>query len=988
MASEPITTARYFPFPNHSTFKLSSWYYRPGSGGRSAADFNELCRVVSDPSFQAQDIVGFNSAKRDQILDRLTYTEDEDGNEIAPLGGWRTNVNVRIQVPEGKGNWTSDQGQTFLVPGLHHKSITEIVRIWFETKENMHYTPFEMWWRATAESEPTRIYGDLSSSDAFIAEHNEINMDPKFDVPGCTLEKVVGGIMISSDSTHLAQFGNASLWPIYAFPGNIDSLFRMSPHSNSDEHWAYIPTLPPNLRDFVQQISGQSCSPPLYTHCKRELVQSIWELLLDEDFQKAYKEGIVVKCADGITRRVYLRIFTYSADYPEKMLMLSLRDQGNCVCPRCCIPRKQIGDMGMKRDMQRRETLKREDNNHATDFIIKSTRLKIYGREGLQVSAAPIEALLRPTSRIPTINTFSKIFEPEYFNKYQIFVVDLMHEFELGVWKAILVHIIRILTTMRPSPLQEFDRRFRLVATFGRDTIRKFPQKVSDLKKLAARDYEDILQCSMPVLEGLFDEPHETVIRTLLLSLSEWHALAKLRMHTESTLMELEKMTSKIGQNVRKFAAVTCSQFNTTELEREVGARRRRVSRNQPANGANSSHTVSLRGPKDKKFNYLTPKFHFLGDYCPTIRWFGTTPGYSTQMGERAHRKAKQWYPRVSKAAPALGMTRIDQRATNMRNILTNVCQADSEEGLLGNQQYHAPLHTSLSKYLMCFQDFYDLLKDHLFARLTNRATEDDELDITQAQRNMVLIRQRVLYRHQTCRINFTTYDMQRSQDSINPSTSHRDIMLHAGDDPASHGYHPYWYARVLGVFHCTARLNDSLQDWTDIPFLWIRWFGRSDHQVRGPINRQFLDQIGFVTKADNTDQFGFIDPAKVIRACHLIPAFNYGELDLLQPGSVGRNTKDGDLDYVHYYVNQYVDRDMYMRYLGGGIGHTIHYDPELEVPDIEDDPEPEEDEPLPNKNPTTGDQEVQYESEDDISVAGSSEEEPEGDWGEGYVSP
>jgi hypothetical protein len=27
---------------------------------------------------------------------------------------------------------------------------------------------------------------------------------------------------------------------------------------------------------------------------------------------------MVVKCADGIERRVYPRIFTYSADYPEK----------------------------------------------------------------------------------------------------------------------------------------------------------------------------------------------------------------------------------------------------------------------------------------------------------------------------------------------------------------------------------------------------------------------------------------------------------------------------------------------------------------------------------------------------------------------------------------------------------------------------------------------------------------------------------------------
>lgn len=37
---------------------------------------------------------------------------------------------------------------------------------------------------------------------------------------------------------------------------------------------------------------------------------------------------------------------------------------------------------------------------------------------------------------------------------------------------------------------------FRQVPTFGRDTIRRFSNNTSELKKLAARDYEDMLQVS------------------------------------------------------------------------------------------------------------------------------------------------------------------------------------------------------------------------------------------------------------------------------------------------------------------------------------------------------------------------------------------------------------------------------------------------------------------------------------------------------------
>jgi hypothetical protein len=46
--------------------------------------------------------------------------------------------------------------------------------------------------------------------------------------------------------------------------------------------------------------------------------------MLDEDFISAYRHGIVLKCADGIARRIFPRIFTYSADYPEKCVLLRI----------------------------------------------------------------------------------------------------------------------------------------------------------------------------------------------------------------------------------------------------------------------------------------------------------------------------------------------------------------------------------------------------------------------------------------------------------------------------------------------------------------------------------------------------------------------------------------------------------------------------------------------------------------------------------------
>jgi hypothetical protein len=96
------------------------------------------------------------------------------------------------------------------------------------------------------------------------------------------------------------------------------------------------------------------------------------------------------------------------------------------------------------------------------------------------------------------------------FNFYPMLVVDLLHEFELGVWKAVLTHLLRILHANGNNSIQSFNKRsvvvfnitrilklyhrFRQVPTFGRGTIRRFGNNVSAMKKLAGRDFEDILQ--------------------------------------------------------------------------------------------------------------------------------------------------------------------------------------------------------------------------------------------------------------------------------------------------------------------------------------------------------------------------------------------------------------------------------------------------------------------------------------------------------------
>ena len=55
------------------------------------------------------------------------------------------------------------------------------------------------------------------------------------------------------------------------------------------------------------------------------------------------------------------------------------------------------------------------------------------------------------------------------------------------------------------------------------------------------------------------------------------------------------------------------------------------------------------------------------------------------------------------------------------------------------------------------------------------------------------------IYQHNIMRVNYTTYDVRRAQDTINPNTDHHDIITHSFQDPSLAG-HQYLYARVLGI--------------------------------------------------------------------------------------------------------------------------------------------------------------------------------------------
>jgi hypothetical protein len=133
------------------------------------------------------------------------------------------------------------------------------------------------------------------------------------------------------------------------------------------------------------------------------------------------------------------------------------------------------------------------------------------------------------------------------------------------------------------------------------------------------------------------------LLRALLFDLATWHAFAKLRLHSETTLNDFKNHTSNLGRSVRLFIKEVCSGYDTTELPHEMAARGRRqaalIKKSDTAGASQRRPT-----PISKKLNLSTYKYHALGDYPDLIERFGTSDNASTQTVRVSHQIHIQSY--------------------------------------------------------------------------------------------------------------------------------------------------------------------------------------------------------------------------------------------------------------------------------------------------------------------------------------------------------
>jgi len=243
---ETITTGGnpFYPYPNETSLLLGDWYWNQGHQ-KTRTSFRKLLDIIGHPGYDPGDVRNTNWVSIDRKLGNSNVQSDKTEADCEWLdddSGWKKKA-IRISIPFHRR--TGNPGaKEYIVEDFYHRSLVEIIRenVSDSTHHRLfHYEPYELRWHPPHKTQDVRVYGELYSSESFLAAHRQLQELPPES--GCTLPRRIVGLMLWSDATHLTAFGTAKLWPLYVYMGNESKYMCCRPSSNLCSHAAYFHTV-------------------------------------------------------------------------------------------------------------------------------------------------------------------------------------------------------------------------------------------------------------------------------------------------------------------------------------------------------------------------------------------------------------------------------------------------------------------------------------------------------------------------------------------------------------------------------------------------------------------------------------------------------------------------------------------------------------------------------------------------------------------------
>jgi hypothetical protein len=135
-----------------------------------------------------------------------------------------------------------------------------------------------------------------------------------------------------------------------------------------------------------------------------------------------------------------------------------------------------------------------------------------------------------------------------------------------------------------------------------------------------------------------------------------------------------------------------------------------------------------------------------------------------------------------------------------------------------------------------------------------------------------------VLHIHPICTFNYTTYDQRRESDTVRSANLAGGFVVLAANDLEPN--FPFWLARVNLIFHVNVCARLPCGKYTskrlDVLFInYYHFYKRDDWTPRRLPSFTFGSICG--PSGRSVPDSAFLDPARVIRGAHVVPAFEAG---------------------------------------------------------------------------------------------------------------
>jgi hypothetical protein len=306
-------------------------------------------------------------------------------------------------------------------------------------------------------------------------------------------EKVVIPLMVSSDATLVTGNGKKKAWPMYLTIGNVPKKYRYLKNYGASRVLAYLPVVT-SLSNSSYSKWMPLCKMAVFHHCMRV----IFGPFSNQQQQQQQLHSIPMTGPHGKVYSCVPMLATYSADYPEQLLLTGTRSWMNGYgCPRCLIKAEDF----------------KKGTNISNTGIRNNDNMQSFSRSG-EFGCMPINNAFWDTG----------------FDIQKSIVVDDVHQV-CGVYRHLLKFVEAILKR-KPKQTNQVERRNQQLPIFSGLKRFKHGFMLSNLTNPTFDEFRTHMRLILCLVHDLIPEQCVLCLRAFV----DFYIQISSKEHTMSTL--------------------------------------------------------------------------------------------------------------------------------------------------------------------------------------------------------------------------------------------------------------------------------------------------------------------------------------------------------------------------------------------------------------------------------------------------------------------